>query len=342
MTPQVPQPDSRDGSSGQLQKIETDIKPLLTIVTVLAAAGGVASAMKACNDVYDLVFIILFSLFGSFVLTAVVWWPRYVKTPVLGGGDRLVKEFRYGKWTRITSLLIPTAIAIGLGIVVYLYRDDIFDPVQILPHPDIDIDRATSGWEELHKTTRLVRMEDGHRVLRNENDLGLGNLAPVIRFDLVKKDRYAWMRIDKVSVRVDRFRKLPDGYKPVQETATVVYWRRPMIFKTEIKSDDGEFPALLLTDENTTPGGSIVIDDSKPIPFRVEVDIKDPGIYTVTCHVKVHYARSFRSETTLSSNPVTIAKFLDVAPDDLWPKDMPKPPSLDKPGEKPKSAEKPE
>jgi hypothetical protein len=299
------------------------------MAAVTAVATGVLGVIAVLSDVYYffLTCAVLTILGAVGVVLLLVF--RY-RTSRLAPESN-IKVQRYGK--RILSagwilFFIPLSLT---TVLLVFFNASIFDPVTTNAN-------ASAITMELHRKEFVFATQARARAkelsfpvvfLTRGKDAKTPASTPYeLSFDVAKKDRFPWAKIESVTVKILSCEQLPTDL--VFEQAQEAVFRPATEFKAIVHGNSaGRWPLtvsayLVSSSKPVTRRGSILIEDRSPQTFYVDVCFEREGIYEIVPELTV--TDGWRRRQVQPLKPVKVACAIREAGQEDHPFPIPAPP----------------
>jgi hypothetical protein len=304
---------------------------------VIAALG----LLYFLSDIYHFFWVLVaFAGLETLFLLCLIFNNRRASTLA---PDVMVK--RVSNATLYVLVCLSSCLIIGVLLMLGFYHHTIFDPVRVNQNDSALSYHSKTGEEEWETVSRLVTQGENGNSADLPTPYGImiikdreSSKPYTLSFDVIKKSRYSWIKIDNVSLIVSSVKPLPSNVKPVQENRRVTAIKRGIDLKVTVppgsRPPPTAHPALIVGAVlPVTQRGSIVIEDSSPQTFFVDVSFSTPGVYEVVPEIVVNDGWSKNRVTV--GDPIPVYCFKQTVLEAVPPPRLPPPPkTAPKPPEK--------
>jgi hypothetical protein len=220
---------------------------------------------------------------------------------------------RFGRGARYASLTLSVFLIVTVAFMLTIYAGSIFSSVRTEAN-------ESSIWTEDHQrieSSRIVHVviiggETFPLVFRDDNVVDGGLSTPhTISFDIVKRDRFKWVKIEKMSIRSISYAPIPNEIAR-EQLRTQMILRPATEFKVVVWKDATEksptvYDGALIGSPRPTVRGSLVIDSDLPMTVFVDVYFEREGIYEIVPEVTIKDDGWWKRDPIQSTRPMKIA-----------------------------------
>jgi hypothetical protein len=269
-----------------------------------AIVAGLGYFLGLFDDPLSVVLLLLSVFIALAAFAVLVWIPGRVQA---SDQPHATRKWLYGPALRYGLPLAAVAILAYIGYYGYTHFDAMFDVGQ-------SFNSQWFGKTKYH----LIDESNGKPVPQTVDTYFAHILLPDddptdsrktfgARFDLYKKEKLKWLRIDDVRVEVLDYQPPPASIRVTQDVVFGSTYVAANYYYAEIDRNKSKYSAI----RYVRPGdkgkksdpGDLNLLEGPPTPFMLTISAKQEGIYTIAVKVDASYTTSQRTIHVIGPAP---------------------------------------